>query len=270
MGTTSTFFAILLPLILGIMGVIISLIGKVFNFLEKDKSSKGYGIFAITANMVGIFGFLLSYFEYFSNIGSEFSVPNGLNIVNIVLFFSNLGCLINNIAVFREIIRSEGYEKDIKEYLKYCKEVIMNNNSVSVKEKTELCNIVGRYYFDTNQYCNAINYFQKTLNYNPKNKVAKEYLNAINQKVSIHSPILKNLDKIQKISSIPFSMWKEISNRSFLPIYYQTVADRIANTVENKEELDDTDYTSAMQIVTLVFQHEPSLLKDVNEMINDR
>jgi tetratricopeptide (TPR) repeat protein len=176
METSISYF---MPLILGMSAVIISIVGKVFNFIGKEKYSKGYGIFAITANIVGLFG---SMYEYLLSLSSEYYGINGLGILNVVLFFSNLGFLINNISVFKEMLSHERYLKReiyneyIKQCLMYCDDNIENNDGISDEEKTEICTIVGRYYFEINQYHSAVKYFQKALIFNPNNEVAKEYL----------------------------------------------------------------------------------------------
>lgn len=71
-------------------------------------------------------------------------------------------------------------------------------------------------------------------------------------------------EKIRKyICSIHISLWKKISNKNFLLMYYQVVAGSIANKIENKKDLTDNDCINAMEILELVSQHEPDLLKEI-------
>jgi len=257
-------------LILGLGGIIISLISKVLKFAEVDEGSKGYGLFAICANVTGMLAGIFGYFQYLS-----FSINgSGLIPLPILYFFSsliNLGFLINNVAVFKAKIRYERYEK----YIKHCKNSIYENSDISDEVKSELCNIVGYYYINLNQCYDANHYFQKALDYNPNNKVAKEHISTIEQKTNKteHTSEYNIVTTVPEISeetrkhicSIPVSLWKKISNKTFLLMYYQVVAGKIANKIENKKELADSDCTNAMEILELVSQHEPDLLNEINE-----
>ena len=280
---TNKSFEIIL-LIFGLGSIIIPLIIKALKFIEIDENSKGYCLFAIFANMIGILTsvFGIIFCNDLSLVYNLRIIAIGINdnmliiLICIILLFVNFGFLINNIKFFKAKIRYERYEKHIK----HCKNAIYENSDISDEVKSELCNIVGHYYINLNHYYDANHYFQKAIDYNPNNKVAKEYISTIEQKTdktkhaserditTTVTTVTEDSEETRKhkeniICSIPISLWIKIGNKNFLKMYYQVVAGKIANKIENKKELTDSDCTNAMEILELVSLHEPDLLNGI-------